>query len=85
MKTYFKNVLFEVIFLFILLSTWNRKISTWIPKISPSIFAITLLNSYPVSDISLYDFKVLFNAEHDTVDRFSLERHSFKVRPDMND
>ena len=39
----------------------------------------SLLNSYAVSDISLYDFTVLFNAEHDSVARFSLTRHNFKI------
>ena len=42
-------------------------------------WTITLLNSYPVSNISLYDFKVLFNAEHDTVGRFPLARRRFEI------
>ena len=41
--------------------------------------SISLLNSYPVLHISLYDFKVPFNAEHNTVGRFSLARHNFKI------
>ena len=28
--------------------------------------------------ISLYDFRIFFNAEHDIVDYFELERHNFK-------